>query len=84
MPHSPYRETVYPPIKDVDECRRDLHMYQAREERGERIGDNELLDFAEPLVEHCEFLEAKLDIKVRIYFIYGTLPSSMYSTADGA
>ena len=84
MPHSPYLETVYPPIQDVDEYRRDLRRYQAREERDEEIGSNELLVFAEPLVEHCEFLEAKLDIKVRIYFIYGTLPSSMYSTADGA
>ena len=71
MPQSPYRETVYPPIQDVDEYRRDLNMYQAREDRGERIGDYELLEFAEPLVKHCEFLEAKLDIKVSIYFLYG-------------
>ena len=84
MPQSPYRETVYPPIQDVDEYRRDLNMYQACEDRGERIGDCELLEFAEPLVEHCEFLEAKLEIKVSIYFLYGNEPRSMVRAADGA
>ena len=68
MPHSPYRTTVYPPIKDLDGFRRDLNQHRADEENGEsnKWARGELLEIGETLLEHCDFLEAKLDIKVRI------------------
>ena len=86
MPHSPYRKTVYPPIQDVDEYRRELIQHRANWECGERdkyLADS-LLEIGETLVEHCEFLETKLVIKVRIYLISGTLSTSMNKIADGA
>ena len=67
IPQSQYRKTVYPPIQDVDEERRELILHRARWEDGERDKDlvNSLLDIGEWLGEHCEFLETKLNIKIR-------------------
>ncbi len=69
MPHSPYRKIIYPPIGDVDEYRRELIVHRAGEDDGERDKDRAatLLDLGDTLVEHCDFLEEKLDIKVGIY-----------------
>lgn len=69
MPQSPYRQTVYPPIQDVDQYRRELILHRASWEDGARDKDlvDSLLDTGERLGEHCEFLETKLDIKVRAY-----------------
>lgn len=70
MPQSPYRTTVYPPIQDVSEFRRGLQRHQASWERGVHGswgGEGSLLNIGKALIEHCDFLEEKLDIKVRIY-----------------
>ncbi|KAL9131430.1 MAG: hypothetical protein Q9217_000644 [Psora testacea] len=69
MPHSPYRTTIYPPIQDLDEYRRDINKHRAQFENGEadRYAVEELLDLGEPLLEHCDFLETKLEIKKREY-----------------
>ncbi len=72
MPHSPYRKTVYPPIQNVDEYRRELAEHRASWEDDERdkCRDEMLLKIGEILVEHCEFLETKLDIKVLIHLLW--------------
>ena len=68
MPHSPYIRQVHPPISDNDleTFRHDLQ--RIRWERDDGIDDKFAVDTAlnigEPLLEHCEFLEAKLTIKV--------------------
>ncbi|KAL9607635.1 MAG: hypothetical protein Q9167_007469 [Letrouitia subvulpina] len=69
MPHSPFSETVYAPILDVDEYRRELAQHRASWENDEsnEHRDQTLLDIGELLVEHCDFLEAMLNIKRREY-----------------
>lgn len=70
MPQSPYRTTVYPPIQDVSEFRRDLQRHRVSWDNGDSGswgGEESLLDIGETLVEHCDFLEEKLHVKVRIY-----------------
>ncbi|KAF7507692.1 hypothetical protein GJ744_010245 [Endocarpon pusillum] len=64
MPQSPYRTTIYPPIDDVHGYRRDLARQRADWEDGNRVEEGWLLDAGDELVEHCEFLEAKLAIRV--------------------
>lgn len=68
MPHSPYQTTVYAPINNLDSYRSDLNDHRNSLEDGERDKDRDelLLDIGEKLLEHCEFLEEKLRIKVRI------------------
>lgn len=68
MPHSPYVKQVYPPISDGDlaTVRGDLHRIRWKHNDG--IDDIYAVDMAlnngELLLEQCEFLEAKLTIKV--------------------
>ena len=86
MPQSPYRTTVYPPIQNVDEYKRELNHHRAswEDEERDKYRDEALLVIGEALVEHCNFLEEKLDIKVCIYHFNGTLPSLVDRNADGA
>ena len=77
MPHSPYTRTVYPPLQDVDDLRQELNVHRVSWECGDedkRLVEP-LLEVGDDLIEHCDFLEAKLDIKVRIYLISGNLPN---------
>ena len=85
MPHSPYRKTVYEPIRNIDEYRNDLSRHRASWEDGERdkYRDEMLLDIGDSLMEQCDFLEGKLGIKVRICPLPGTLPLFVSWTADG-
>ncbi|ERF69901.1 hypothetical protein EPUS_05445 [Endocarpon pusillum Z07020] len=71
MPHSLYLKTVYPPIRNVDEYRQDLARYRAKWEDGEvdMERDEMLLDIGESLVEHFDFLETKLNIKVPTHLL---------------
>lgn len=71
MPQSPYRTTVYPSLNDLGYCRETLARQRLSYEDGERDKEAKvtLLDVGENLLEHCEFLEAKLDIKVRFHFL---------------
>lgn len=77
MPHSPYTDTVYPPIDDLDEYRRELRQSRSRYEEG--LGEKDtysvdaLLDDGDNLLEHCDFLDTKLNIKVRIHLIAATV-----------
>lgn len=69
MPHSPYRKTIHPPIDDMDEYIKDLNRYRVGWENEQievKYLPEMLLSIAEPAIEHCKFLETKLEIKVRI------------------
>lgn len=66
MPHSPYTQTVAPPVYD-------LELYEARlrsarvkfvEHELEYYDTEDFLVMAEDLLEHCQFLDTKLVIKV--------------------
>ncbi|KAL8789938.1 MAG: hypothetical protein Q9195_006599 [Heterodermia aff. obscurata] len=67
MPHSPYQTTVYAPIQDLEPFRQNFAREHIRQDNGERDKDAEemLLQDGESLLEHCDFLETKLDIKKR-------------------
>lgn len=84
MPHSPYRKTIYPPISNLDEFRQGLAHHRVSWESGERDKqrDELLLDIGEVLVEHCDFLEEKLAIKVIIHLLRGELPALVNRIAD--
>ena len=64
MPHSPYQKTVYPAIKDLQEYRLELTRQRARLDDGE-LDEQMLLVYAEILLDQCDFLDDKLDVKVR-------------------
>jgi hypothetical protein len=73
MPHSPYHNVVYAPINDLEGYRRDLRHARSHFEEGSewrQDPEEELLGAAECLLDHCDFLETKLDIKVRIHFAF--------------
>jgi hypothetical protein len=67
MANSPYVKTVHPPIQDLDQYFTLVREYRAECDRGEnnKYAQAELTDTAEELLEHCEFLIEKLNIKVR-------------------
>jgi len=71
MPHSPYRTTVHPPINDLGYCRQTLTRQRLSYDDGQRDKEAEatLLGVGDDLLEHCEFLETKLDIKVRFHLL---------------
>jgi hypothetical protein len=77
MPHSPYHDVVYPPIHDLEDYRRDLRQLRSGYERSERNEDTEylLLECGDSLLEHCDFLNTKLEIKVRVYWWINTSAS---------
>ena len=66
MPHSPLIRTVHPPISNIEDYEEELRQYRAELDRGEnnKYAQSELTDMAETLLEHCKFLDKKLDIKV--------------------
>jgi hypothetical protein len=70
MPHSPYDDAVYPPIQDLEEYRQDLRKLRSGFEEGERDKHmlHELLQCGESLLAHCDFLDKKLEIKIRVYW----------------
>lgn len=82
MPHSPYRKTVYPPIQDLREYRRKLAHHRASWEQDDDCQEEILLNIGELLVEHCDFVETKLDIKVPIHLLHGALPILVNRIAD--
>lgn len=64
MPHSPYTQTVYPPISDLSQYRQVISFYRADYERGTRNPDAlAVLDIGDKLVGQCNFLDEKLTIK---------------------
>ena len=68
MPHSPYTQTVQPPIADLESYARDLKRYRVQydEDSTDKYAAGELLEIGEGLYEQCQFLDVKLDIKVSI------------------
>lgn len=66
MPHSPYTQTVHPPIADLDSYKTNIGGYKARFEDGDtdKYDAGCLLEIAEDLMEHCEFLDGKIRSKV--------------------
>lgn len=72
----PYSKTVYPPILDLGEYRRELRQSRHNLENGEDGGwEESLLDIGEVLIEHCEFQKTKLKIKVGVHIAEGILPA---------
>lgn len=71
-PLSPFTQTVYPPIEDLNKYRRDLRDRRAHFDVGRDIEEiysvGELLDTSEALLDQCDFLNKKLVIKVPIHF----------------
>lgn len=68
MPHSPYIQPVHPPIIDSDLVTFKHDLQRTRWERDDNMNDkftvDTLLNIGELVMEQCEFLEAKLTIKV--------------------
>lgn len=68
MPHSPYIQPVHPPIIDSDLATFRHDLQRTRWERDDGIDNKfaveKLLNIGELVMEQCEFLEAKLMIKV--------------------
>ena len=73
MPHSPYRETIYEPIKNLGEYRGELNQHRVSYENGDDNDEREsaLLEIGDLLMEQCGFLDTKLNIKVHIYLLPG-------------
>lgn len=66
MPHSPYTQIVYPPIKDLASYEQDLRSHRAQYDNDEEDYDAiyNLLNIGDDLLEQCKFLEEKLNMKV--------------------
>lgn len=68
MPHSPYLQHVEAPVSEHEFAASKYDFQRIRWERDEGIDDRFALDTTlhsgELLIEQCEFLEAKLTIKV--------------------
>ena len=79
MPHSPYRKTVYPPIRDLGEYERDLREHRSSYENEERdkFAEFALLEIGENLLAHCDFLDTKLGIKVTCRPCQGQMTGQM-------
>ncbi|KAL8831873.1 MAG: hypothetical protein Q9191_000625 [Dirinaria sp. TL-2023a] len=69
MPHSPYNTTVYPPIRNFGDTKRDFGIHRGAFDNGDEneYREGELLDIGEALLDQCDFLEKKLNIKKREY-----------------
>ncbi|KAI9677486.1 MAG: hypothetical protein M1817_006440 [Caeruleum heppii] len=67
MPHSPYRKTVHAPLQDLSQHRHDLIQNRVRFEDGEndKFAEEVLLEIGEDLIQQCDFLADKLEIKRR-------------------
>jgi len=69
MSLSPYHTVINPPIHDLEEYKRDLRQSRSRYESGEPDNYAEgLFECGENLLEHCDFLDQKLKIKVRVHW----------------
>ena len=66
--HSPFQKTVVPPDKNLEKYRKDVRYYRSQHDDNkdglDKYAGPDLLDISETLLNHCEFLESKLDIKV--------------------
>ncbi|KAL9012957.1 MAG: hypothetical protein Q9173_002325 [Seirophora scorigena] len=69
MPHSPYQTTVHAAIDNLESYRSALNRIQTSmdDDETDKFRDQELMGLAEPLLDQCDFLEAKLGIKKRKY-----------------
>ncbi|KAK6442743.1 hypothetical protein LTR95_001026 [Oleoguttula sp. CCFEE 5521] len=67
MALSPYTKVVQPPIRDFTFIVDDLKQYRVQYNRGDADEEAGLmvLEIAEQLLEHCDFLKVKLDMKRR-------------------
>lgn len=89
MPHSPYTKQVHPPISDneLETFSDSLQRIRYEQEQGryDEYAVDTPLNIGEALIEHCEFLEAKLKIKVcknqSTPSLYGTSLAKALSTA---
>ena len=59
-----------PPIRNLEESRQTFYSIRADWQLGSSL-NHEILNLAELLLEHSEFLEQKLATKVRISLING-------------
>ena len=86
MPNSPYTKTVFPPIQDLGGFEQDLARHRIQFDDGEnnKYAQEELLALGEPLLEHCYFLDEKLNHKVATYLIAIILVDSVDEIADAA
>ena len=68
MPQSPYQITIHPPVQSLGQYREVLARSRVSYEDGtlDRDAEGDLLEAGESLLGHCEFLESKLDVKVRL------------------
>lgn len=77
MPHSPFTETVYPAIDDLERCEQELQQhrddYECDGELETKTQQTALLGMCGSLISLCRFLEKKLDAKVR-YRIAASIP----------
>ena len=66
MPHSPYQKTItfHPPIRNLAAYHRDLKIYRVYWDEWEEDKFMELMNDAETLLKHCDFLEEKLRLEV--------------------
>lgn len=69
MPHPPYTTTIYPPIEDLEEYKRDLRYWRSQYDRNvtAESGDVEvLMELGETLPTNANFLPRSF--RVRIHF----------------
>lgn len=66
MPHSPHQKTIHAPIDNLGDYTSALarHRAEIEDDVRDKYRDETLLAISEELLEHCEFLEEKLRIKV--------------------
>ena len=71
-PHSPYTKAIFPPIGDLKSYKQALNHFRADFENQIRNkgAEEDLIGIGEDLLEHCEFLDEKLTVKVRVYRLY--------------
>ena len=84
MSYSPDHDVDDPPIDDLEGYREHLRWGVSRIEAGEMCGFEErsLFEAFEDLLEHCEFLDAELKIKVGAHWwinISASRPEMLYS-----
>jgi hypothetical protein len=69
MPHSSYYGAVYPTIHDLEEYWQDLRQVRSGYEEVKGIRTRKICssNVEDGLLEHYDFLNAKLEIKVHVY-----------------
>jgi hypothetical protein len=68
MSYSPYQKTVHAPIEDLNPYRSRVSQMRDRYEKGEMSREDQevLICQADSLVQQCDFLGEKFDMKVGI------------------